>query len=195
MSRPTPPEARIGARLRAARQARGLTLDQVAAATELTKGFISRLERDEVSPSVASLVAVAGVLGLGMGELFDPPSTQLVRAGTGAPIAFGGQRVHETLLTPGPQRELQVIHSRLEPGGTGGADLYTLRSTVEFVYVVSRVAGRRPGRRGDHAAARRRADLPGPDAAHLAQRLRRRTGRGALGAEPGSLIPRPGGPG
>ncbi len=137
MSRPTPPEARIGARLRAARQARGLTLDQVAAATELTKGFISRLERDEVSPSVASLVSVAGVLGLGMGELFDPPSTQLVRAGTGPPIAFGGQRVHETLLTPGTQRELQVIHSLLQPGGTGGADLYTLRSAVEFVYVVT----------------------------------------------------------
>jgi len=133
----TPPEARIGGRLRAARQARGLTLEQVAAGAELTKGFLSRLERDEVSPSVASLVAVAGVLGIGMGELFDPPTTQLVRAGTGPPIAFGGQRVHETLLTPGTQRELQVIHSRLDPGGTGGADLYTLRSTVEFVYVVA----------------------------------------------------------
>ena len=133
----TPPEARIGARLRAARQARGMTLDHVAAACELTKGFISRLERDEVSPSVASLVAVAGVLGIGMGELFDPPSTQLVRAGTGPPIAFGGQHVHESLLTPGTQRELQVIHSRLEPGGTGGVDLYTLRSAVEFVYVLA----------------------------------------------------------
>ncbi|MCW2583462.1 MAG: transcriptional regulator, family [Klenkia sp.] len=133
----TPPEARIGARLRVARQARGMTLDQVAAACELTKGFISRLERDEVSPSVASLVSVAGVLGIGMGELFDPPSTQLVRAGTGPPIAFGGQHVRETLLTPGTQRELQVIHSRLEPGGTGGADLYTLRSAVEFVYVLA----------------------------------------------------------
>jgi mannose-6-phosphate isomerase-like protein (cupin superfamily)/DNA-binding XRE family transcriptional regulator len=132
----TPPDARIGGRLRAARQARGMTLDQVAAAAELTKGFLSRLERDEVSPSVASLVTVAGVLGIGMGELFDPPTTQLVRAGTGSPIAFGGQRVHETLLTPGGQRDLQVIHSRLDPGGTGGPDLYTLRSALEFVYVV-----------------------------------------------------------
>lgn len=137
MNRPGGPETQVGARLRAARQAKGLTLDQVASAADLTKGFLSRLERDEVSPSVASLVAVAGVLGLSMGELFDPPATQLVRAGTAPPIAFGGQRVAEVLLTPGTQRELQVIHSWLEPSGTGGAGLYTLRSTVEFVYVVA----------------------------------------------------------
>jgi DNA-binding XRE family transcriptional regulator len=58
------PAVRIGARLRAARQARGLTLDKVAAATGVTKGFLSRLERDDVSPSVASLVAVCDVLGV-----------------------------------------------------------------------------------------------------------------------------------
>ena len=126
----------IGGRLRAARQARGLTLDQVAAAARLTKGFLSRLERDEVSPSVASLVSVCEVVGIRVGELFETPETSLVRAGEGRQINFGGTDVRELLLTPGTQGALQVISSTIEPGGTGGDELYTLDCEVEFVYVV-----------------------------------------------------------
>ncbi len=127
---------RLGGRLRSARQARSLTLEKVAAATGLTKGFLSRLERDEVSPSVASLVAVCEVLGIRIGELFETPQTQLVRASEGRRINFGGRNVREFLLTPGTQSHLQVIHSTMEPGGTGGDELYTLNCDVEFVYVV-----------------------------------------------------------
>ena len=58
------PAVLIGAKLRAARKMRSLTLDQVAQAAGLTKGFVSRLERDDVSPSVASLVSVCDILGL-----------------------------------------------------------------------------------------------------------------------------------
>ncbi|WP_433833147.1 helix-turn-helix domain-containing protein [Actinoplanes sp. CA-015351] len=105
-------------------------------ATGLNKGFISRLERDEVSPSVASLVSICDVLGIRVGELFEPPPTSLVRAGEGRPINFGGVNVHELLLTPGTQTHLQVIHSTVEPGGGGGDQLYTLDCEVEFVYVV-----------------------------------------------------------
>lgn len=127
---------RIGGRLRAARQARGLTLEKVADATNLTKGFISRLERDEVSPSVASLVSVCEVLGIRIGELFETPQTQVVRAAEGRRINFGGSKVQEFLLTPGTQSHLQVIHSTIEPGGSGGKELYTLDCEIEFVYVV-----------------------------------------------------------
>src|SRR5919112_94317 len=127
----------IGGRLRAARQARGLTLDQVAAAARLTKGFLSRLERDEVSPSVASLVSVCEVVGIRVGELFETPETSLVRAGEGRQINFGGTDVRELLLTPGTQGALQVISSTIEPGGNGGEELYTLDCEVEFVYVLA----------------------------------------------------------
>ena len=128
--------AAIGGRLRSARQARGLTLQEVADATGLNKGFISRLERDEVSPSVASLVSVCEVLGIRVGDLFEPPSTSLVRANEGKPINFGGRKVREFLLTPGTQSDLQVIHSILKAGGSGGEELYTLDCEVEFVYVI-----------------------------------------------------------
>ena len=127
---------RIGDRLRAARQDGGLTLEKVAEATGLTKSFLSRLERDEVSPSVASLVSVCEVLGIRVGELFESPQTQLVRAAEGRRINFGGRKVREFLLTPGTQSHLQVIHSTIEPSGHGGDELYTLDCDVEFVYVI-----------------------------------------------------------
>ena len=126
----------IGVRLRAARQVGGLTLAAVAEQAGLTKGFLSRLERDEVSPSVASLVNVCGVLGISVGQLFEAPETSLVRAGQAPPINFGGQGLHEHLLTPGAQRQLQVIHSLIEPGGGGGSEMYALACEAEFVYVL-----------------------------------------------------------
>jgi transcriptional regulator with XRE-family HTH domain len=132
----TPPKVRIGARLRAARLAQRMTIEAVAAASGLTKGFVSRLERDAASPSVASLVAVCEVIGLRVGDLFDPPTTAVVRSGQGRPISFGATKAVERLLTPGTQQQLEVIHTVMEPSGHGGAELYSLDCAVEFVYVV-----------------------------------------------------------
>jgi transcriptional regulator with XRE-family HTH domain len=148
-----PAEALIGARLRAARQTAGLTLASVAEQAGLTKGFLSRLERDEVSPSVASLVTVCGVLGIGVGQLFEVPETSLVRSGEAPPINFGGAGLREVLLTAGTQRQLQVIRSLVDPGGGGGAELYALACDVEFVYVVAgRLRLTLPGETVDLAA-------------------------------------------
>ena len=113
-----------------------MTIEAVAEATGLTKGFISRLERDAASPSVASLVAVCEAIGLRVGALFDPPETAVVRAGEGRPISFGAAGARESLLTPGTQQQVEVLHSILDGGGHGGAELYTLDCETEFAYVV-----------------------------------------------------------
>lgn len=132
----TAARVRIGARLRAARLAQKLTIEAVADASGLTKGFLSRLERDAASPSVASLVAVCEVIGLRVGDLFDPPESAVVRAGEGRPINFAAAQADEKLLTPGTQRALEVIHSVMEGGANGGEQLYTLDCDSEFVYVL-----------------------------------------------------------
>lgn len=131
------PAVLIGSKLRSTRQLRGLTLDQVARSAGLTKGFVSRLERDDVSPSVASLVSVCDVLGLRVGELFDPTPTSVVRAEEGRLINFGGEGAVERLITPGTQTALEVIHSVIEPGGNGGEELYALACDAECAYVLS----------------------------------------------------------
>ena len=126
----------IGGRIRATRLARGLTLGQVAAAAGLTEGFMSKLERDQVSPSVASLVSVCEALGLRVGELFEPPTSAIVRAGEGAKINWGGINAREYLLSPGSQAHIEVLHSIVEPKGSGGDELYALDTEIEFVYVL-----------------------------------------------------------
>ena len=47
----------IGEKIRRYRQKLGLTQEELAARTELSKGFISQLERDLTSPSIATLTA------------------------------------------------------------------------------------------------------------------------------------------
>ena len=64
---------RIGSKLRAARTTHGYTLEQLARATGLTKGFLSRVERDETSPSVATLLTLCEVMSIDVGSLFTAP--------------------------------------------------------------------------------------------------------------------------
>ena len=127
----------LGLKLRAARVSRGLSMEQVADRAGLTKSFISRLERDEVAPSIASLVAVCGALGLRVGELFDPPTTSLVRAGTAAPLQFGPEGLVEYLLTPATERQLSVYLSVAQTGVVSSDQLYTHEPDVETVYILA----------------------------------------------------------
>jgi uncharacterized cupin superfamily protein len=39
-------------------------------------------------------------------------------------------------MTPRGQARLQVVHSRAEPGATGGAQLYTINCELEVLYVL-----------------------------------------------------------
>ena len=46
---------KIGSKLKRMRIQNGLTLEELASRCELTKGFLSQLERDLTSPSIATL--------------------------------------------------------------------------------------------------------------------------------------------
>jgi transcriptional regulator with XRE-family HTH domain len=127
----------IGRRLRERRRALGLTLDEIAQRTKLTKGFLSEIERDLTSPSVASLVRLCDTLDLPIANLFAGPVAAVVRAGEGAPIAFGGHGLADCLITPAGSRWLLGIHSTMAPGGGGGDVKYSVKSEEELVFVLS----------------------------------------------------------
>lgn len=59
----------LGERLRAVREARGFTLDQLSVAAGVSKAHLSRLESGERQPSVAVLVELAAALGTRVGAL------------------------------------------------------------------------------------------------------------------------------
>ena len=60
----------IGVKIKQLRLQRGLTQEELAARTELTKGFISQLERDLTSPSIATLMDILAALGTDVAGFF-----------------------------------------------------------------------------------------------------------------------------
>lgn len=76
-----PIDLALAARLRAARQSRGWTLDAVSRASGVSRALISKVERGEVSPTAATLGRLAAGLGVSLASLFADP------AGSGSPLA------------------------------------------------------------------------------------------------------------
>jgi transcriptional regulator with XRE-family HTH domain len=61
----------IGLRIRAARQLRKLTLQQLGADTELSAAYLSRIERGETATSIANLIVIATRLDIPLRDLFE----------------------------------------------------------------------------------------------------------------------------
>lgn len=69
----------IGAKLKELRILKGLTQEDLAGRAELSKGFISQLERDLTSPSIATLMDILQCLGTTIGDFFnETPEEQIV---------------------------------------------------------------------------------------------------------------------
>ena len=143
-----PDGARIGAQLKAARLAARKSMAEVAEQAGLTKGFVSKLERDLANVSVASLIRLCDALGVSVGSLFQAPKGQVVRHGARPPINFGGRKMTEYLLTPSGEKRVQAILSDIEPGGGSGNEPHSLPADVEFVLILAgSVLATRPPRR------------------------------------------------
>ena len=69
----------IGSKLKEIRTLKGLTQEELADRAELSKGFISQLERNLTSPSIATLTDILQCLGTTLGEFFnETPEEQVV---------------------------------------------------------------------------------------------------------------------
>jgi transcriptional regulator with XRE-family HTH domain len=129
---------RLGARLRHAREASRLSLEEVAQRSGVTKSFLSRVERDITSPSIASLVGICDAVGLSVADLFQIPQTTLVRRRERAQMADlpKAADVVDTLITPAGERHVTVLESAVAAGGSGGSVLYTLPTECEVCFVL-----------------------------------------------------------
>jgi len=75
-------EAAIGARIRKLRLEKGLTLDDLATSSGVSRAMISRIERAEASPTAAILVRLCAALGLSLSTFFagqDEDASPLAR--------------------------------------------------------------------------------------------------------------------
>lgn len=70
---------KIGSKIKELRIMKGLTQEELADRSELSKGFISQLERDLTSPSIATLIDILTCLGTDLKEFFsDSQDNQVV---------------------------------------------------------------------------------------------------------------------
>ena len=61
----------IGSKIRALRIKNGLTQEELANRSELSKGFISQVESEQTSPSIATLVDILECLGTNLRDFFN----------------------------------------------------------------------------------------------------------------------------
>ena len=61
----------LGRKIKQLRLANDLTLEELANRSELSKGFLSQVERNLTSPSVASLDDILEALGTNLHDFFD----------------------------------------------------------------------------------------------------------------------------
>lgn len=60
----------LGTRIREARRSKHITLEKLSKDTDLSPGFLSRLERGETSASISNLIVIAGRLQIPLGDFF-----------------------------------------------------------------------------------------------------------------------------
>lgn len=134
-------ELQLGTRIRSLRQARHLTLREVADRAGVTESFLSQVERDVTSPSIATVHRVAGALGLSIAQLFaeDAETGRVVRREARRRIAYPGLGAVDEFLTSNLAGRLQVIMSTIDAGGGTGPEPYTHDSDEEVVVVLSGV--------------------------------------------------------
>ena len=173
----------VGERLRAARRERGLSLGALAGAAHVGKGSLSEIENGARNPTLGTLYALAGALGV--------PLATLIADRAGVRVASPG--IEARLLDvsheggPGGGQTVEVYRLRIEPGHGHRSPAHGPGVTEHMLVTSGRA---RAGRLGEEAeigagqAARWGSDVP--------------HGYAALGPEPVESVlvirsPRPGG--
>jgi transcriptional regulator with XRE-family HTH domain len=113
----------VGTRVRALREAMGLSLRDLAGRSAVSAPMLSQVERGETSPTLAIATRIAAGLELSLSQLLrldEDRHVVVVRRGEGRKRRRGGHRVEE-LTPPLPGQRADVSRHRLEPeAATGG---------------------------------------------------------------------------
>lgn len=124
------PDDSIGARLRARRKVRGLSLKSVAARAEVSIGLLSQIERGLSMPSVRSLSAICAALEMPVGWLFSgaddrADSPLVVRRHARRVLDLGAKGMAKELMTPDHCPGIQMMRLIIRPGGSTGDTPYS----------------------------------------------------------------------
>jgi transcriptional regulator with XRE-family HTH domain len=152
----------FGAKLKARRRAKGLTLKQLAEMTRLSVGLLSEVERGLAQPSMSSLKKIAQALGFSLfdsGEetkrsdvrlLRSSPRTerallhndhedeiQIVRAGKRKKLIYPRIPAVFELLTPDLNRAYELLYVKYKRGFTSGTEPIVDPPGEKCVFILS----------------------------------------------------------
>lgn len=128
----------IGLKLKELRILKGLTQEELADRAELSKGFISQLERNLTSPSIATLMDILQCLGTTTAEFFtEEPDEQVVFGKNDYFEKYDNDLKNEIKwIIPNAQKNrMEPILLTLEAGGETYPD--NPHEGEEFGYVLS----------------------------------------------------------
>jgi transcriptional regulator with XRE-family HTH domain len=127
---------RLGARLRRLRRERGLSLGEVAKATDISASFLSHVENGKSDITFMRLERLVALYG---GSLMDlaaphPANERVVRAAEQEQLALGEEHAAIYLLAPDTKRSMMPILAVYEPGG-GSVEPFRTESE-EFIHIL-----------------------------------------------------------
>ena len=143
----------IGVKIRELRILNGLTQEELADRSELSKGFISQLENDLTSPSISTLEDILQCLGVTINEFFTQEDAP-------AQVVFGEEDYFEKIdeelgnktewIIPNAQKNtMEPILLTLKAGGSTYPD--TPHEGEEFGYILKGSVSIHLGKKTYHA--------------------------------------------
>ena len=153
----TPPvdrlEAAIGQSVRAFRKASGFGVVELAKLASLSSGMLSRIENGTISPSLATLQALARALQVPVTSLFrefeEVRDTTFVRAGEGLRVSRDGPRIGHEYRILGHTTSKRIAIEPYLMNYTDAAEVFPVfqRAGNEFIYILEGELTYRHGKR------------------------------------------------
>jgi transcriptional regulator with XRE-family HTH domain len=112
----------LGRKIRDLRLRRGLTVQQLAEATGLSKGFVSQVENGRTSPSLATLSDLARSLETSVAWLVveEDLVPYVVRRTERPRMSVNGSGSRVEVMSAQPRRNLELLQAELPPGVSMG---------------------------------------------------------------------------
>ena len=128
----------IGKKIKSLRVQNSLTQEELADRSELTKGFISQLERDLTSPSIATLVDILEGLGTNLKDFFNESIDEKIVFSKDDAFESENDELKYTLkwIIPNAQKNMmEPILIEIDPDGRTKED--SPHEGEEFGYIIN----------------------------------------------------------
>ncbi|MFD4422169.1 helix-turn-helix domain-containing protein [Agromyces sp. NPDC058484] len=127
----------VGDRLRSRRRVLRKTLASVSAEAQISESFLSQLERDRASATIATLQRICSALEMPVGDLFNEPRHLSVHRHETASFNPYGVRARKVRITPTTNTQIESFIGEFEAHGSTGDELYAHGDSEETLLVVS----------------------------------------------------------